>query len=317
MATLFLNFPGKAHGKAQSKPRGKSLSRAILALTALGTLSACEAFKDLALFDPITGRTESQQDADSSAGPLQLAQRDVETPSAFSVNDKGIWDGRPSLGGIWVAYPGNVQPERVNIRNEENGRNVVGALFKRERQNPGPPIQVSSDAANALGLLPGKPVKLSVVALRREAVDTGPKVAAAPEPKAEPTVEVVTIKDPAAKASAKASNEAGQTIAAAVAAVQVDKPTKPVRNETETAARDGTPNRPYIQVGVFSREANANKLARKLTDQGILATARPLDASTNTLYRVIAGPASSVGELKSNLAKIKSQGFSDAYTVKR
>jgi len=289
-------------------------ARMFMAVAALGSLSACEAFKDLALFDPLTGRSETQEDTPTSAGPLQLAQRDVETPSAFSVDDKGIWDGRPSLGGIWVAYPGNVQPERVSIRNEENGRNVVGALFKRERQNPGPPIQVSSDAANALGILPGKPVKLSVVALRRESVDTAPKVASVPEPKAEREVEVVTIGE-TDKPVAQDNEGATTTIAAAVAAVQEERP--PVRNEKETAARDGTPKRPYVQVGVFSRETNANKLARKLTDSGILSTARPLDAGTKTLFRVVAGPASSIAELKSNLAKIKSQGFSDAYTVTR
>jgi len=47
-------------------------------------------------------------------------------------------DARPSFGGVWVAYPGNTQPERVNIRNVGNGKSVVGALFKREADNPGP-----------------------------------------------------------------------------------------------------------------------------------------------------------------------------------
>lgn len=286
----------------------------------LFTLVACEAFQDLALFDPFTGKAEAQDTEAVSSGPLQLAQRDVETPSAFSVKDKGIWDGRPSLGGIWVAYPGNVQPERVNIRNEDNGKTVVGALFKRERQNPGPPVQVSSDAANALGIVPGKPVTLSVVALRREAVETNAKPAPVAAKVEEPEVEIVTIKDPKAKENdaATASDDAAQTIAAAVAAVQPQTPA-PVAAapQKETAGADGTPTRAYVQVGIFAREENANRLARKLTDSGILATARALDAGTRTLYRVIAGPAGSVAELNSNLAKIKAQGFADAYTVTR
>jgi len=72
-----------------------------------------------------------------------------------------------------------------------------------------------------------------------------------------------------------------------------------------------------VQVGVFAKESNANDLARKLTDDGILSTARALDAGTRTLYRVVAGPASSPSDLKSMLAKIKAQGFDDAYTVTR
>ncbi len=290
--------------------------RMSLCLSAMGLLGACEAFQDLALFDPLTGKEEVEPAATGS--PLKLVQRDVETPSAFSVSEKAVWDGRPSLGGIWVAYPGNVQPERVNIRNMENGKTVVGALFKRERQNPGPAIQVSSDAANALDLVPGKPVELSVVALRREAIDTAPPaIMVKDEPTPEPEVEVVTIGKPDAQAP-KGSEEAAKTIAAAVAAVQTDTTSSaPQARTVANDPDDRTAGRSYVQVGVFAKESNANDLARKLTDDGILSTARALDAGTRTLYRVVAGPASSPSDLKSMLAKIKAQGFDDAYTVTR
>jgi len=298
---------------------GKRTLRASICIGALGTLGACEAFQDLALFDPFTGKAEVE--AESTGSPLQLVQRDVETPSAFSVTDKAVWDGRPSLGGIWVAYPGNVQPERVNIRNMENNETVVGALFKRERQSPGPAIQVSSDAANALGMVPGKSVEISVIALRREAVDTAPPaIAIAEEPVPEPDVEVVTIDAESAKTPKQGSEDAAQSIAAAVASIQSDStpaaPSPAPALKNDDADTDGG-KRAYVQVGVFAKESNANALARKLTDSGILSTARALDAGTKTLYRVVAGPASSPAELKSNLAKIKAQGFDDAYTVIR
>jgi len=95
-------------------------------------------------------------------------ERDVEAPDVFSITDAGLWDGRPSLGGVWVAHPDVTDPERVIIRNQANGQFVIGALFRRERENPGPSLQVSSDAAEALGLLAGAPSQLSVIALRRE-----------------------------------------------------------------------------------------------------------------------------------------------------
>lgn len=117
-----------------------------------------------------------------AAGPAQLlpanapnqrvqAGVDVERPDIFEVTDRGLWDGRPSLGGVWVAHPDVRDPERVVIRNTDNGREIIGALFRRERENPGPLLQVSSDAAEELGILPGAPTELTVIALRREETD--------------------------------------------------------------------------------------------------------------------------------------------------
>lgn len=99
----------------------------------------------------------------------QLVERDTEAPEIFRTEDSALWDGRPSLGGIWVAAPGVTEPERVIMR-AANGKSVVGALFKRERANPGPALQLSSEAAAALGILAGAPTVIEVVALRREEV---------------------------------------------------------------------------------------------------------------------------------------------------
>ena len=70
-----------------------------------------------------------------------------------------------------MAHPDVTDPERVIMRNPANGQSVVGALFRRERENPGPPLQISSDAAEALGILAGAPTAITVVALRREEVE--------------------------------------------------------------------------------------------------------------------------------------------------
>lgn len=112
--------------------------------------------------------------ASKPAKSVKLVDRDVEAPQVFQVTDQALWDGRPSLGGVWVASPDAKDPERVIMRNTENGKFVIGALFRRERDNPGPPLQISSDAATALGLLAGQPGKVSVTALRREDAATDP-----------------------------------------------------------------------------------------------------------------------------------------------
>ncbi|MCC5974111.1 MAG: SPOR domain-containing protein, partial [Rubellimicrobium sp.] len=75
----------------------------------------------------------------AAGATVQLVETDVEAPEIFQVTGSGLWDGRPSLGGVWVAHPDVSQPERVIIRNQDNGNFVIGALFRRERENPGPP----------------------------------------------------------------------------------------------------------------------------------------------------------------------------------
>ena len=142
--------------------------RAILfASVAVGGLSACQPAADGA------GPTEDAPVARAETS-VRLVDRDVEAPQVFQVTDAALWDGRPSLGGVWVASPDAVDPERVILRNPVNGKFVIGALFRRERLNPGPTLQISSDAAAALGILAGQPSKLNVTALRREEADPVP-----------------------------------------------------------------------------------------------------------------------------------------------
>ncbi|WP_424985856.1 hypothetical protein [Microbulbifer sp. S227A] len=116
----------------------------------------------------------SETDTIATATEAKGAQRDVEAPEVFDISEAGLWDGRPSLGGIWVAHPDVTEPHRVIIRNTSNDTSVVGALFRRERDIPGPRIQASSEAAEALAMLPGAPVNLHVTALQREAVADEP-----------------------------------------------------------------------------------------------------------------------------------------------
>jgi hypothetical protein len=163
----------------------RSAVRGMLLMGALSALTACQ--------DGNFQFLNAKPDAEGAAGgtrSVKLVERDVEAPDVFQVTEAGLWDGRPSLGGVWVAHPDVIEPERVIIRNTTNDKFVIGALFRRERENPGPRLQVSSDAAAALGVLAGKPVQLNVTALRREQVEQTPPPA--PEPKAEAKAETKT-----------------------------------------------------------------------------------------------------------------------------
>jgi hypothetical protein len=119
----------------------------------------------------------------------KFSEKDVEAPQVFQKTSKALWDGRPSLGGVWVAHPDNKKPERVIIRNKANGKSVIGALFNRERSLPGPAFQLSSDAAIALGVPAGSTTELSVTAMR---VEKTPIVKKSDAPKAAPSEDIAS-----------------------------------------------------------------------------------------------------------------------------
>lgn len=226
--------------------------------------------------------------ADSSGAATRLVERDVEAPEVFQMADEGLWDGRMSLGTIWVAHFKAKDPERVIIRNESNGKFVIGALFRRERDVPGPKFQVSSDAAEALGMKPGEPARLHVTALRRAEV---PEAPASPEaPVAPPAPEV-----PVPGSATLSTSEASAPLA---------------------PKASGKLDAPYIQVGLFSRQENAAKAAREMRAAGLTPEVKKRAVSGKEFWQVIVGPAQSAAERAKGLTKVKALGYSDAYAVK-
>lgn len=351
--------------------------------------------------------------------PVQMGGRvsnqDVESPDLFQARENGLWDGRPSLGGVWVAYPGVTDPQRVVIRNETNGKSTVGALFRRERENPGPKIQLSSDAADKLGILAGQPTMLSVIALQRkepEQPETPPAegeaaegiegqesedvaaaaVAAVEAVEGQPEADGATAADdatpviepvpeagssssfgrraprpsataaPAEVAVDGTAAAAGATADAATPAAPEIQPVPETRSPSSfgrrtprqspaetpasdvaasaasgdvtsapldatagaaTASAGTTPptnqttlREPYIQAGTFTTEANANAAVGALRAAGLGATTRPQRSGSNTLWRIVVGPANSRAERNQMLEKVKRMGYRDAFPVR-
>lgn len=314
----------------------------------------------------------------------KTVEQDKEAPDVFQVTEAGLWDGRPSLGGVWVAHPDVTDPERVIIRNEDNGKFVVGALFRRERDIPGPRLQISSDAAASLGMLAGSPSRLNVTALRREEIETE-----------DDAVEEETVEEDVAATAASVDTAAIDTtvrdtietapevdaqpldpidpIAAAGAAIDAvpDAPTvdvpgvdapkrrgglfglfrkKQAPEELEGTATDITPDpievqsldgdalasvetpaepvaapapvvqpsnlkKPFLQVGIFSVENNADKAVAQLRAAGMLPTVRPGESNGKPFWRVIVGPASTRIEQNALKRTIQGVGYTDAFAV--
>lgn len=260
----------------------------VLAMVAMIGLSGCEEGSNP--FAPKDKTGNGPAAVATPATSVRLVDRDVEAPEVFQITEDALWDGRPSLGGVWVASPDAVDPERVILRNPGNGKFVIGALFRRERENPGPKLQISSDAAAALGLLAGQPARLNVTALRREEVplaapDVGKPILDAAEAVETSTLDAVAV----AGAALDAVDAKAQPVASAAAAHTV-------------------------QIGIFSIEANAKRASAALTKAGITAETRPGKAQGKAFWSVI---AKGNGDKAALLAKIKALGFTDAYFISR
>lgn len=276
-------------------------------------LSACDG-ADL----PGFMQSEAGSTATTPETGARTVEREVEAPEIFQATDQGLWDGRPSLGGVWVAHPDVAEPQRVVIRNESNGKFVIGVIYKPERQTPGPKFQVSSDAADELGMLAGQPAQLNVTALKREQVLVDPPATETPDADTTamapaPEIAETTLDDP---------------IAAAAAALDVaeGKPTgsASTTGTTPPAARPATPTstshgssltKPFIQIGIFSVKSNADNTAEALRHAGMVPTIKQGTMNGKGFWRVIVGPAPNSADRAALLKQIKGLGFTDAYFV--
>ncbi len=306
---------------------GQGAWKLTLGLGAVLALSACQA--GLPKFAKKSAGGEEVMTTTVPGNSATVApaggERDVEAPEIFRKTDKGLWDGRPSLGGVWVAHASVKDPERVIIRNPANGKSVIGALFRREFDNPGPSLQLSSDAAEALGLLAGQPTTVDVVALKRVAAPA-PVAPPAAAPVAAPAVTAKPL-DPAAKPAKvgkPAAADPAPVVATAAAAIDKAaakaagaKPAPAAPAPTATTAPAGALRQAYVQIGIFSLEANAGKVAARMQKAGMTAAVKADTSQGKSFWRVIVGPAASIADRKALVAKVKGLGYPDAYPVSK
>ncbi len=291
----------------------KGFSRVALVAGSAVILAACQEGA------PLFKTTQKSETVPAAA--KKFIEKDVEAPEVFQKTAKALWDGRPSLGGVWVAHPDNKKPERVIIRNKANGKFVIGALFNREASLPGPAFQLSSDAASAIGATAGTTLEISVTAMRiQKTAVTDPK---APKPAPSEDIASSTLKaldetkTPAAKPqkATKPAKKAAKT--AKVATKPAQKATKAAVAPKPAVTPPVVPvNAVYAQLGLFSVESNANATLAKLKAKGLAGKIVKSSAKGKTFFRVLAGPVSTKAEKAKLLTSVKSMGFSDAYFVK-
>lgn len=267
------------------------ISKALPLVVAFGLLAGCEDFQGFSIGG------NGPDAAPSATTSTTVVERDVEAPEVFYVSEAGLWDGRPSLGGVWVAHPDVDEPERVIIKNKANGKFVIGALFRRERAIPGPRLQISSDAASAISVLAGQPVEIEVTALRREEAPVAAEIVDTVEPAQSVSEETL---DPIASASAAIDTAEAQSATPA-----------PVARPAVASSLA----KPYVQIGIFSIENNAKNAANQMRSAGMIPTIKAQTIKGKSFWRVVVGPANTQAELSDLIKKIRSNGFSDAYAV--
>ncbi len=315
---------------------GRQAIRTGILLALLAPLAGCDENGKFSFLKPGQGAAaeDTAAEGESATGKhaVRTITKDVERPDVFHVTEEGLWDGRPSLGGVWVAHPGVQDPERVLIRNPQNGKSVIGALFRREAANPGPRLQVSSDAAAALGILAGQPTRLEVLALRREEVPIAEP--AEDMPKAVPEageIEETSLDDPIAgaaaaiddaeKAAAGTRPPARPDITAAAAAAGVESTADAGTGTGAAAAAPPPPSvtpslaRPWLQIGIFSVGPNAARTAEMMRKAGLAPVVKQQTSKGKTFWRVLVGPAATRAEQREMLARVREIGFADAYAV--
>lgn len=74
-------------------------------------------------------------------------------------------------------------------------------------------------------------------------------------------------------------------------------------------------NKPFVQLGIFSIEGNATRVAKQMRSAGMVPSVKQSEINGKPFWRVLVGPAMSKSELNNLIKAIKAEGFSDAYAV--
>lgn len=245
----------------------------------------------------------SAGDDDAAPQSVQLVARDVEAPDVFQITQAGVWDGAASLGGVWVSHPSVSEPGRAIIRNTANSTFVIGALLPDDTDAMPPALLISSDAADTLGMAADARSELEVTALRREET-TAP---ASPD-----AVPIAAFDTPADIIETEIDDGAMEPVDAPSAAA----PERSTLASLFAPRSNGSDlDRPFIQVGIFAVEENAQVAADRLRATGIIPTVLDQNSQGRRIWRVIIGPTTSADERAQLLAQINAQGFNDAFFV--
>lgn len=156
-------------------------------------------------------------------------------------------------------------------------------------------------------MLAGQPEELNVTALRRDETEQDSEV------EEESEVDEEAALSAPDDVETQALDPVAEDAAAAIASAEEADDDKPVASEPEPKTSDL--DKPFIQLGIFSVEKNAENTAVAMRQSGMVPTVKEQQLQGKTFWRVLVGPATNSSEREELLKKIKAAGFSDAYFV--
>ena len=125
------------------------------------------------------------------------------------------------------------------------------------------------------------------------------------------------ISSDAAKALNIAKNKKTKVRMVAVRAPERSDPPKIISepNGANNPSLDLIASKPFIQVGIFGVQNNADKTKEQMLNLNLPVNILDFQIKTKPYWRVVVGPASTSDNRKNMLKTIKSAGFTDAYYV--
>jgi rare lipoprotein A len=302
----------------------------------------------------LTGCTEAQYGAHIAkqvSGPAQVGKYKVGTPyyidgtqyfpvETFEHSETGIaswygpgFHGKQTANGeiydqndLTAAHRTLQMPSLVRVTNLENGRALVLRVNDRGPYSKGRVIDVSSRAADLLGMKGKGTAKVRVDVLAEESRRIAEDARLGKDTRG---YEValnsrgnVEVTPPGVPSSTPVASDATQT-AVQVASVQ-SEPLQPIKGHVTSDGRfmpDGIvtiepvkSSNIFVQAGAFSDQSNAVRLSQNLATVGS-TNVYPTNVAGQDFYRVRVGPFNTVEEADAALSRIISQGSSNAKII--
>ena len=168
-------------------------------------------------------------------------------------------------------------PTYVKVSNLKNGRQVIVRVNDRGPFHNGRIIDLSYAAASKLGMLRSGTAQVEVEAINPVTWNASTMIASSAR-----TITPVTIPEPINSAASKGLLVSGR----------------------------------YLQVGAYSLESSARKVANQLDNDFTLAAhVNNLERTSGKLFRVLLGPVSNLMEAENIVEKLAQRGFIGAHLV--
>ncbi len=299
-------------------------------------LERAEDTPDPATAEPAVAASKSTQETGQQR--VLVADRDAFLAEGFLV-----WDGEETLKGRWIAFPELDAARRVRVTNEETGAATDAAMFRRDEGAAGPRILVSSQAAEALGLVPGGATQVTIEALTyadpaelaaaaeeisaetaEDDIGEGGQIAYPADPPAEDEgpAEIAAIYGGAESAGGASDEPSGLTalIGAALGVLSPGNSSEPDAGAADATAPPAEPELAaegpfFLQAGAFTETVEAETLATDLREAGLPVEIRAPASDQPDPTLVLVGPYDNAAARDDARERLRALAIEDAVPV--